>query len=163
MNLKDFNYKQFFFDYGEKIGLAAAGVVALALGVWLIVPGSGLLATPASSRAEDLKTKSDGVNKGLQNNTPEKDDKPSKDAKEGLVAFAFDIIPDARIENDYRVAGLFDGRRGGPGGRQMPTVLPPKEADVALVHFQLPSLVYSNDGALLMTLKVPATSTGRGA
>ena len=74
------------------------------------------------------------------------------------MAFAFGIIPDARIESDFQVPGAVRRPAGGPGGRQMPTVLPPQDSDVALVHFQLPGLVYSSDGALLMTLKGVATT-----
>ncbi len=165
MSLKDFDYKRFFFDYGEKIGLATAGVVAVALGVWLIVPGSGLFARSAEGRAKDLQGLTATVSKGLDRNTPDPNDpndSPPQDKKERLVAFAFDVIPDATIEQKYRIDGLFEPRHGGPGGRQMPTVKAPKEAGVALVHFQLPGLVYSTDGEWLMALKGLTGTTGPG-
>ncbi len=94
-------------------------------------------------------------NKPLPYEKPPKDngESPPTDIKDKLVAFAFDILSDAQIDKDYRVPTLFDGRKAGPGGRQTPTVKPPAESDLAVVHFQLPGLVYTPDGAYLMTLK----------
>ena len=76
------------------------------------------------------------------------------------MAFTFDILSDAKIEEDYRVPVIFDGRKAGPGGRQTPTVKPPAESDLAVVHFQLPGLVYSSDYDYLMTLKGAPSGMG---
>ena len=162
MGLKDFNYKQFSFDYGEKIGLAVAGTLALLLLLPLLWPGSGLFAPSASGNADELTKDAAAVTNGLNTNKPGPEDNPPTDIKDKLVAFAFDILPDGRIERDYRVPGVFDGRRGGPGGRQMPSVLPPAESEIALVRFQLPALVYSSDWEFLMTLKTGPMTGGPG-
>ncbi len=167
MGLKDFNYKQMAFDYGEKIGLAAAGAVALLLVVWLFIPGSGFFAPSAAANAGSLQTASEQVNKGLSGNTPTDEDSPPKNVEEKKVAFRFDFIPDSAIEKDYQVAGFFDGRGNGPGGRQAPSIKQPVDSDVGLVRFQLPGFVYLEmaDGSTkIETLNITSPSgSGPGA
>ncbi|HVS38664.1 MAG TPA: hypothetical protein VMS17_24120 [Gemmataceae bacterium] len=172
MNFKNFDYKQFFFDYGEKVGLAAAGFIALLLGMWLFWPGNGLFATSAASRGEELNGYTEKVKQALSKNKPapwspeQKDtgESPPGDVKERLGAFAFDLMPSDQIERDFRVDGLFNPRQSGPVGRQMPVVLAPIESDSALVRFQMPGLMYSvvNDKEYLLTIKLPTGSSGPG-
>ena len=124
MGLKDFNYKQYAFDYGERIGLGVAGGVALLLILPLFWPGSGFLAQRGAN-ANALNTQTQNVEKGLAQNHPGPDDKPG-DPSDKLVAFNFVPISDAKAK-DYLIADLFNSRQAPSGGRQMPELKPIKE------------------------------------
>ena len=87
MSLKDFNYKQFFFDHGERIGIGVAGFIALCLVLPLFWPGSGFLSASAGANAENLDKLAVNVDNGIRTNTPGADDKPG-DPTDKLVAFS---------------------------------------------------------------------------
>jgi hypothetical protein len=164
MGLKDINYKQILFDQGERVGLAVAGFIAFCLVLSLFWPGSGFLSPSAGANAESLDSLAKKVDDGIQGpraTQPGPEDKPG-DPTDKLVAFNFDIISDARAK-DYMVAGVFDGRAAGStAGRQMPELKQPRESRVALVRFQLPSLVFDKQFESLWTL-VGAPASGAGA
>ena len=152
MALKDFNYKQFFFDHGERIGLGAAGVVALLLGLSLFIPGSGLFLIGSAGANADVLTKgAETVDNGIRTNQPTDADKPG-DPTEKLVAFNFDLIGPAKAR-DYEIAGLYVPGGGGPAGRGKPDIFWPRESQVALVRIQLPSLIFDNKLEYVETLK----------
>ena len=161
MALKDINFKQLVLEKGERVGLAAAAVIALVLVLTLFIPGMGFLSGSASGNADVLTKAADGVEKGLRDNTPSDADKP-EDPTNKLVAFNFTII-DPNAAKGYGIAGLFQPLRGGSAGRQMPTLYLPNESQVALVRLQLPALVFDNKFEYLETLKGAPTTGGPGA
>ncbi len=162
MALKDFNYKQFFFDHGERIGLGVAGAITLLLVLTLFIPGSGLFLLGSAGANADVLTKaSEGVENGLRSDQPTDADKPA-DPHDKLVAFNFNII-DPTAAKGYMVADLFDAGRAGQAGRQMPNLYQPTESQVALVRMQLPTLEFTNDLEYVLTLKNAPTTAPGGA
>ena len=152
MALKDFNYKQFFFDHGERIGLGAAGVIALLLGLSLFIPGSGLfLIGSAGANADALGKSAEAVDNGIRTNQPTDADGPG-DPTAKLVAFNFDLIGDARAR-DYEIAAIGETGGGGHTGRGKPDIYLPRESHIALVRFQLPTLVFDSKLDYVQTLK----------
>ena len=162
MALKDFNYKQFFFDHCERIGLGVAGAITLLLVLTLFIPGSGLfLIGSAGANAEVLTKAAEGVENGLRSDQPTDADKPG-DPHDKMVAFNFNII-DPTAAKGYMVADLFDPGMAGQAGRQMPTLYQPTESRVALVRMQLPTLEFTNQLDYVLTLKnAPTTAPGGG-
>ena len=159
MALKDFNYKQFFFDHGERIGLGVAGAITLLMVLGLLMSGVGYMSHSAGANAEDLNKAADGVENGLRSNQPTDADKPG-DPHDKLVAFNFNII-DPNAAKGYAVADLFDPIKASQAGRGMPALYQPTESQVALVRMQLPTLMFTNDLESVFTLKnAPTTAPG---
>jgi hypothetical protein len=159
--LKDFNYKQFFFDHGERIGIITAGVLTFLLILPLFWPGSGFLAPSAGANEKELTTATTTVETGLARNQPTKDDLPGE-TKDKLVAFNF-VPMDAATTKSFAIAGLFNPEQHASGGRRLPDLLQPRDAAVALVRFQMPSLIYDPTMEMLETLKGVAAQTGTGS
>lgn len=162
MALKDFNYKQFFFDHGERIGLGVAGAIALLMVLGLLMSGVGYLSHSAGANAEDLNKAAEGVESGLRSNQPTDADKPG-DPHDKLVAFNFNII-DANAAKGYAVADLFDPIKASQAGRGMPALYQPTESQVALVRMQLPTLEFTKPALdYVLTLKNAPTTAPGGA
>ena len=157
MGLKNFDYKQLLIDRGERIGLGAAGVIALVLVTSLFCPTMGFMSGSASSNAEVLVASTNTVQNGLNTDKPTEADNPG-DTKAKLVAFNFDVMDEAKTKS-YAVAELFSSPPPTGPSRLMPELLQPKESRAAVVRLQVPSYVF--DSNFTSTSRPGRRSSGR--
>jgi hypothetical protein len=150
MGLKNIDYKQILIDRGERIGLGAAGVIALLMLASLFFPGMGFMSGSASSNAEVLVASTNTVQNGLNTDKPTEADNPG-DTKAKLVAFSFDLMDEAKTKS-YAVAGLFSSPPPTGPSRLMPDLLQPKESRAAVVRLQVSSFVFDSNFQQLLVL-----------
>jgi hypothetical protein len=150
MALKDFDYKQFLIEKGEKVGLGIAlGLLAL----FLVVSAMGAFSAGSpTEKAKVLKDKTQSVQQQMATNTPTEADKPS--AEESNQTFAFEYTP--LDEDPFLLAGsLFHPDSGGNPNRAKPKIYNIEEAVVAIDRAQIKSYIFVNrsDKVLVYYLK----------
>lgn len=149
MNLKEFDYKQFLLEKGERVGLIAAGAVAgLILILSLFMPGKGFFSGSPSTKAEALETSTSTVQRKLSSATPSPKDLPQGEAKDNLIPL--DTKPlQAQF---YEASGWFEPERGGGLDRRPPIVKKPVESMARVVHLQIDTFDFNKDHSKVTVL-----------
>ncbi len=124
LNLKNFDWKKFLLEKGEKVGLG----VALFLGLYFLItslfwPGNGLLATSPSENAKLLTDQAAKVENALRSNQPGTGHKPT-DPNAALPELATYKVKDP---DKYQVAMLFHPPHEADANRHQPFVLTPEK------------------------------------
>src|SRR5687768_15584778 len=71
MATKDFDYKQFLLEKGERVGLyTAAGIFVLLVVLYLFWPGHGIFSPSPAKSATEIKSTADQKDKLITTNTP---------------------------------------------------------------------------------------------
>ena len=117
LNLKNFDWKKFLLEKGEKVGLG----VALFLGLYFLItslfwPGNGLLATSPSENAKLLTDQAAKVENALRSNQPGTGHKPT-DPNAALPELATYKVKDP---DKYQVAMLFHPPHEADANRHQP-------------------------------------------
>jgi hypothetical protein len=125
MKLKGFNAKQFLIEKGERVGLGAAGLVAVALTVYgLFMPPHGFFSGDPLKKAADLDKATQTVKNGMQNAKPGDADKPPPNAEDRKIPLDTSLVSSAAYAiPDFFHPGTLEGTK-----RRPPTVLLPEEA-----------------------------------
>jgi hypothetical protein len=134
-SFKDFDYKAFLIQYGERIGLwAAVGITALIL---VFVVMDLFAGRSASQNAKLITDLSASKQQAIQSSRPTEDvDKVPTDIKEGATPQAVDAALYAA--NNF----LFDPNAQEDKKWRLPTVLPPDDFIVRYVQAQVPSFIF---------------------
>lgn len=141
MAMKDFDFKQFMLEKGERVGLGIAGGVALLLVVLCMM--SVLRAGSPQKNADDLANLTKQVSQGLQTNTPRDsvpDEKPPKDNKDKLIALDISQLD----RKQYQLAGIFEGYTLEAAKRRMPVLELPDEGHVATAWVPVETYVFDS-------------------
>jgi hypothetical protein len=140
MAMKDFDFKKFMLEKGEKVGLAiAVAVLALLLLSSLFMPGSGLMAESPSKNAEKLKKPTSDARTRLRT----KIENPGPDIKKDLPQT--DVQADKFVDTSivmsdfgkFMVAGFFAPAGRPDARRQKPDVYLPADGKIALTRAQI--------------------------
>jgi hypothetical protein len=156
MNLKEFDYKQFLLEKGEKLGLAIAVAVMVLLILWLFLPGHGFVSGSPVDNAKSLKDLHETLTQKLKSNTPSGNDLPPPDAEANMIP-----LNTTRVDGrDFPLAGLFEGRKLETIKRRLPTLLNIDEARVAYTYAPIDGYVFSQDHTQITALKPLSGSAG---
>jgi hypothetical protein len=159
MNLKDIDYKQFFLEKGEKVGVGVAvGLMSLLIIAGLFLPSHGFFSGSPSDNAKALKTIADNVDNGLRTNRPGPNDLPPTDSHTKLIN-----LETTALEGDkYQVAGLFEGYKQEATKKRLPQLKNVDEARVAYAAPLLDTYVFTKDFDAIYALKPAGGSKGTG-
>ncbi len=115
-----FDFKQFFLQHGERIGVGVAAALSVLLIVMsLFMPGHGVMSGSASEKASTLNVTSEWVEKRIMdtvNNKPTGDELPPQNAEKGLK----DLKPVYVNAGEYSIAQLIPVDTSGTLGRALP-------------------------------------------
>jgi hypothetical protein len=139
MALKDVDWKQFFIEKGERVGLGFAAVIMVIITiVSLFMPNHGFLVPAASTNAKELIDAADKVDTNQRNAVPGDSDKPG-------VADTTVKYDSAGIENpeQYRVSHLWLAPPINSTKRRMPNLYNIDEATAEVVLSQIRAYVFS--------------------
>ena len=146
---KKIDFKQFFLQHGERVGLVVAGVLAVLLLVLsLFMPGHGFFSGSAKEMASKLDVPSDEVEKKLNDprNVPGEKDKPPLNADAGLVTLTSQYVDPSK----FQIAGLIPVDPSGTLGRRNPRVLTIEEAIAKSDKVNLRCYVMPTEGTIIM-------------
>jgi hypothetical protein len=152
MALKDFDFKQFMIEKGERVGLGVAGVVAvLLIGWFLFWPGHGVFSKNPTELAADLDKKAKDAEVKLRNSQPGAADLP-KDPDKPPIDFAVFTLK-AGEALYFTVAGWFHADPKTDSKRRNPELLTPDSGLASVELAQLQTYILSNNGKGLYVLK----------
>jgi hypothetical protein len=162
MNLKDFDYKQFLLEKGEKLGVAIAGTVMVLLIVTgLFLPSHGFFSASPKKNAEELSSVAKNLDRTLDdpNNKPKGTDLPPPDAKDNLIN-----LNTTKVDGkEFPLAGLFEGHRIEAVKRRLPELKNIDDGRVAYAAVPVDGYVFSPDRTQLYALKPLAGAPAAGA
>jgi hypothetical protein len=160
MAIRDFDFKQFLLQKGERVGVGLAGFVAVALIITsLFWPGRGLFSGSPGANASSLKSKAASVHQRQMTATPQDADKPSKDESlatklaEQFNVERFDLGP-------LQVASMFEPNALDTSRRLSPVVFLPEEAKATVVGAQLRVHIFNNNYQNILVLKDKSGNVG---
>jgi hypothetical protein len=152
MSMKDFDWKKFFLEKGEKVGIGVAGgLMALLVLTGLFLPGHGFFtAAGPAKNAKDLDDLSKDLKNKLATNKPtDKDDLPDPESAKRRIQ-----LDTKRLDSeDYEMAGIFEGRRHEDTKKRLPTLKNVDEMYVGFGAILVDSYVFNNDWTKLYALK----------
>jgi hypothetical protein len=143
MALKDFDWKQFFIEKGERVGLGVTGTLMVVITiVSLFLPEHGFLVPTPLANAKELSDSADRVSSKQSSARPTDADKPPA---VGAVPVSFDSekIDDASA---YQFTKLFLAPPAGSTRRRMPELFQPDEATATVALSQIRSFVFNRNG-----------------
>ena len=149
MAMKDFEWKKFMIQKGERVALGVAGFLTFLLLAFNVK--SFLDAGPAS-HAHTLDSNTKKLKDEQARNTPKREDDKPEEAKEALSAFTFGLINDPSV---FQVASLFAIDPPIDSNRRQPKLFMPIEGKVAVVTSQLRTYILrENDRTHELEIKV---------
>jgi hypothetical protein len=159
MALKDFDFKQFMVEKGERVGLGAAGVVAvLLIGCFLFWPGHGVFSKSPTELAAELNKAAADAETKLRTSQPGEADKPKDPEldeaakKRRGLAFAVNVLK-ATDALHYMVAGWFQTEIKEDAKRRNPELLTPDDGRAAVVLAQVQTYIFSPNWKQISVLK----------
>jgi hypothetical protein len=157
MKLKNFDYKRFLLEKGERLGLGIAGGIGLLLIiVGLFLPKHGIFTDSPTVKAADLEKITKEVDGNMKRASPTDADKPPPDAAKNRIDLDVEPVDSSR----YAVASLFVPTSPEGSKRRPPEVYAPEEGIAAAVRVPLDLYVITNneDGEPLITVLEAASS-----
>jgi hypothetical protein len=143
MALKDVDWKRFFIEKGERVGLGIAGFLMVVItGVSLFLPDHGFLVPAPTTNAKDLNDISDRESNRQRSAVPGEADKPPP-IPAVPVSFENNRIDDG---DSYRVTKLFIPPPADSTKRRVPELYQPDEATAAVAFSQVRSFIFSPVG-----------------
>jgi hypothetical protein len=137
MAMKDFDYKKFLLEKGERVGLIAAAVLAVLLLVTsLLLPPHGFFSGSSVQNAKALRDPTANLENQLLTRKPADADKPPKEAVELI-----DIKQTYVDGGEHMMANLSPEPAGPGSGRRVPQVYPVAEAVAVAKHIDLQAYV----------------------
>jgi hypothetical protein len=139
MNLKEFDYKQFLLEKGERVGVGVAVALMLLFVVYgLLWPSHGFFSGSPKDKADALNKVTKDVNNKLSNSEPGENDKPPPDSDKKKIPLDTTVV---KAQEFALAGGLFVGRQKDKTTRRMPEVLSPQEGAVATTWANIDSYV----------------------
>jgi hypothetical protein len=156
MAMKDFDWKKFMVEKGERVALAVAGFIALLL---IVLNVKSIFSAGPAKNADALKRKTQTLRDQLASNRPKDSDLPEK-SDDLMRSFAFTYINDP---SRYQVATLFPASGRVDDKRLQPELYTPVEGKVAVVQAQLWSYILrQNEKTHGLEIKVKDAPTMTG-
>jgi hypothetical protein len=147
MALKDFDYKQFLLEKGERVGLYTAGGLGLLLiFLSLVWPGKAIFNASPKPEAEKLTKAAQEKNAAVQNAAPSDQEKVDlRKVDPQLLKEASTVAEDPA---NYRMnsGDLFAPRDIGTSKRRNPNVLVPAEFEYKVVPAQISDYMIKQEG-----------------
>src|SRR5260370_19960580 len=132
MAMKDFDWKKFMIQKGERVALGVAGFITLLL---LIFNVKSIFSAGPAKNADVLKKKTQVLRDQLASNRPKDSDKPEK-SDDVMRSFDFTYINDP---SRYQLPPLFPASGSVDHKRLQPELYAPVDGKAAAVHAQLSS------------------------
>ncbi len=149
-SLKEIDWKQFFIEKGERVGLALTAVLMVTLtAMSLFLPDHGFRVPGPDKNAEVLKTATDSVEQRLASAVPGKEDLPPE-IPAVPVAFKHDLVKDPKI---YEVPTRFLPPATDSTKRRMPELFQPDEGTATVVLSQIRSYIVDSGMNNIMILE----------
>lgn len=150
MNLKEFDYKQFLLEKGERVGLAVAGSLAgLILILSLFMPGKGFFSGSPATKAATLEEGATKLQSKLASAEPTKDDLPRGEAKDNLIPLDTKTLP----PQVYETTTWFEPERSGSLDRRPPIVKLPVESLTRVVLMQIDTFLFNPSHTKVVALQ----------
>jgi hypothetical protein len=167
MNLKEFDYKQFLLEKGERVGLGiAVTLMVLMLIFSLFMPSRGFFSGSPSEKAKVLEDSSKALQTKLNTLQPGPDDLPPKDPKEHLIALDIDALE----SEPYEMLVWYDPLQQGNLARRPPIIKNLVESRVVSLHVPVDTYIFNKDFSKIMVLldkdkggSAPVAGGGQGA
>ncbi len=148
MAMKDFDWKKFMIQKGERVALGVAGFITLLL---LIFNVKSIFSAGPAKNADVLKKKTQVLRDQLASNRPKDSDKPEK-SDDVMRSFDFTYINDP---SRYQLPPLFPASGSVDHKRLQPELYAPVEGKAAGVQAQLWSYIFKqNDKTKALEIKV---------
>jgi hypothetical protein len=139
MALKDVDWKQFFIEKGERVGLGVSAFLMVVItGVSLFMPNHGFLLPGPSNNAKELSEVADRVTQNQNSAMPTTDDLPGN--ADTTVKFESDPILNT---SEYQVVREFWPPPAGITKRRPPDLLQPDEGTADVAFVQARAYIYS--------------------
>ncbi len=156
MAMKDFEFKQFMIQKGERVALGVAGFLALLL---ILFNVKSFLNAGPKKNADVLEKMTKDLDSKLASNVPTKEaDKPGN-PEDSLGDFNFNFITDS---SEFLVKTLFLTQEPIDMNRRQPTLLTPFEGKAAVVQAQTMSYILRKNektGKLEVKVKLDSTAS----
>jgi hypothetical protein len=160
MALKDFDYKQFLLDRGERVGLyAAGGLGGLLIFLSLVWPGKALFNASPRPAANELAQAAKDKNNRVQTAAPSESEKTQlREVPAELMKDASSVAEDP---DNYRIAtDIFAPRDIQTTKRRLPNVLTPDQFQAAFVSAQVNNYVVKEERGTLLIGVLTERKTG---
>jgi hypothetical protein len=147
MAFKDINWKQFFIEKGERVGLAITAVLMVALTVVsLFLPNHGFLVPSPTANAKALNDVADQVDRNRVSAKPTDADKPPP------IPAVPVLFENAKVDNykDYEVALRWLPMGGAGNKRRMPELFQCDEGTATVAFSQIRSYILDSSQKSIM-------------
>ena len=159
MAMKDFEFKKFMVQKGERVALGVAGFLMLLL---ILFNVKSFLNAGPKKNADVLEKMTKDLNGKLASNVPTKEsDKPGA-VEDSLGSFNFNFITDP---SEFVVSRLFMTQEPLDMNRRQPELLTPVEGKIAFVQAQTMSYILQKNektGKLEVKVRLDSTATTGG-
>ncbi len=141
MSLKEFDYKQFLLEKGERVGLGiAVTLMVLMLIKSLFWPGGGIFSDSPKTKAKALGDDTTKLDDALHNSQPGPDDLPKK-AEGRLIEFDKRYL----VSDNYATPYFFEPRIKENPARRPPKIYPVEEAIAEVVKVNIDTYLFNKD------------------
>lgn len=156
MSLKDFDWKQFFIEKGEKVGLGITVFLMVVMTiVSLFMPNHGFFVPSAATNAEALTKVADGIKSRQATSQPGEADKPPA-VTAVPVSFRNDRIDDPKI---FEVATRFLPPPISSTKRRVPELFQPDEGTAVVALAQIRSYIFDKSYSNITVFKTGGGTT----
>jgi hypothetical protein len=147
MALKDFDYKQFLLEKGERVGLYTAGGLGfLLIFLSLVWPGKAIFNASPKPEAEKLTKAAQEKTAAVQNATPSEQEKVDLRKVDPQLLKEASTIAEDPANFRLNSGDLFAPRDIGTSKRRNPNVLGPTEFDYRVVPAQISNYMIKGEG-----------------
>ena len=158
MNLKEFDYKQFMLEKGERVGLGVAvSLMVLMLIFSLFMPKKGFFSGSPSKNAEALSSGSKQLDSALNTAQPSESQLPGE-AKGRLIKL--DTV--ALDPRNYFLEPIIPSERGDNPTRRPPNILNIAESAVAPAFIPVDTYIFNKDFSTIVVLRDKEGRAGGG-
>lgn len=159
MNLKEFDYKQFLLEKGERVGLGVAVTLMVLMLIYsLFMPSKGFFSGSSSKNAETLTSGSKQLDNALNTAQPTESQLPGE-PKGRLIALDTQRLN----ENYYFPEPIIPSERGDNPTRRPPTILNLVESAVAPAFIPVDTYIFNRDFTNILVLRDKEGRAGGGA
>jgi hypothetical protein len=156
MNLKEFDYKQFLLEKGERVGLGVAVTLMVLMLIFsLFMPSRGLFSGSPSKNADLLATGAKQLDSALNSAEPTEAQKPGKAR---LIALDTERLN----PNYYDTSSWFTSDRGESAARRPPAIYNLDESAAKVAFMDIDTYLFNKDFKTVVVLRDKEGRTSGG-